>query len=141
VRNKKVHSRLCKKSKADTVTAKIRAGIPATIERSDIVRIVHVAWMKLFARVETKKCAIAARGWGPPNYILLDHHKLQETKDRVRSIKEIYKQQVKDGVDIADLTSLNTDRGAMGLTMDMCLDQKVEENALGQLSATTKKEK
>jgi hypothetical protein len=88
--------------------------------------------MKSFARVETKKLA---------NYILLDHPELQETKDRVRSIKDIYEQQVKDGVDIADLTSLNTDRGAMGLTMDMLLNHKVEENALGQLSATAQKEK
>jgi hypothetical protein len=44
-------------------------------------------------------------------------------------------------VDIADITSLNTDRGAMDLTMDMFLDHKVEENALGQLSAAAKKEK
>jgi hypothetical protein len=36
----------CKKSKAYTVTAKICVGLPATLERSDIVHIVHVAWMK-----------------------------------------------------------------------------------------------
>jgi hypothetical protein len=97
--------------------------------------------VKSFARVETNKRAIAARGWGPLNYIMLDHPKFQETKDRVRSIKEIYEQQVKNCVDIADLTSLNTDRGVMGLTMDMFLDQKVKENALVQLSAAAKKEK
>jgi hypothetical protein len=72
---------------------------------------------------------------------MLDHPELQETKDRVRSIKEIYEQQVKDGVDIVDLTSLKTDRGTMGLTMDMFLDHRIEENALGQLSAAAKKEK
>jgi hypothetical protein len=66
---------------------------------------------------------------------------LQETKNKVRSIKEIYEQQVKDGVDIANLTSLNTYRGAIGLTMDMFLNNKIEENALGQLSAVAKKEK
>jgi hypothetical protein len=82
--------------------------------------------MKLFARVDTNKRAIAARGSGPLNYIMLDHPKLQEMKDRVRSIKEIYQYQVKDGVDIADLTSLNTERGAMGLAMDMFLHHKVE---------------
>jgi hypothetical protein len=70
---------------------------------------------------------------------MLDHPELQEINDRVRSIKDIYEQQVKDGVDIVDLTSLNIDRGAMGLTMDMFLDHKVEENALGQLSAAAKK--
>jgi hypothetical protein len=123
------------------VTAKIRSGLPTTLERSDIFRIVHVAWMKSFARVDTNKRAIAARGWGPIDYIMLDHPELQETKERVRSIKEIYEQQVKDGVEIADLASLNTDRGAMGLTIDMFLDHKVNENALGQLPVATKKEK
>ena len=73
-----------KKAKAETVTEKIRAGLPATLERSDIVRIVNVAWQKIFTRVETNKHAIAARGWGPLNYILMDHPELQETKDRVR---------------------------------------------------------
>jgi hypothetical protein len=131
----------CKKSKAYTVTAKIRAGLPATLERSDIVPIVHVAWMKLFARVDTNKRAIAARGLRPLNYTMLVHPELQEKNYMVRSIKKIYEQQVKDGVDIADLTSLNTDRGANFLTMDMFLDHKVEENALGKLSAAAKKEK
>jgi hypothetical protein len=42
---------------------------------------------------------------------------------------------------ISNITSLNIDRGAMGLTMDMFLHHKVDENALGQLSATAKKEK
>jgi hypothetical protein len=131
----------CKKSKSDTVTAKIRAGLPATLERIDIVRTVHVPLIKSFARVDTNKRAIAARGWGTLNYIMLDHSVLQETKDRVRSIKDIYEQQVNDGVDIAEFTSLNTDIGAMGRTMDMFLDHKVEDNALRQLSAAAKKEK
>jgi hypothetical protein len=38
----------CKKSKAETARAKVRAGLPATLERSDIVRIVHVAWKPFF---------------------------------------------------------------------------------------------
>jgi hypothetical protein len=46
-----------------------------------------------------------------------------------------------DGVDITDLTSLNTENGAMGICMDMFLDHKVQENALGKLSACKKKER
>jgi hypothetical protein len=77
-----------------------------------------------------------------PNHLLHAFHpELQETKDMVRSIKKIYEQQVEDGVEISDLTSLNTDRGAMSLPMDMFLDHKVEENALGQLSGAAKKDK
>jgi hypothetical protein len=71
--------------------------------------------------VETNKKAIAARGWVPLNYILLDHPDLQETKERVTSIHGIYEKQVRDGIDIADLSTLNTDQGSMGLCMDMFL--------------------
>jgi hypothetical protein len=39
---------------------------------------------------------------------MLDHPELQETKDRVRSIADLYEMQVKDGVEIVDLTLLNT---------------------------------
>jgi hypothetical protein len=49
--------------------------------------------------------------------------------------------QVKDGVKIVDLTLLNTKRGGMGLMMDMFIDHKVEEKALGQLTTAQKKEK
>jgi hypothetical protein len=59
----------------------------------------------------------------------------------VRLIKEIYEQQVKDGVDVADISSLNTDTGAMCLAMKMFLYHQVEENALGQLSVAANKDK
>jgi hypothetical protein len=35
-----------KKANADTFRRKIRAGLPAMLERSDIVRIVNIAWQK-----------------------------------------------------------------------------------------------
>jgi hypothetical protein len=44
-----------------------------------------------------------------------------------------------DGVEITDLTSLNTDKGSMGLTMDMFLDNALQDKALGKLTATEKK--
>jgi hypothetical protein len=50
------------KAKSDTVRCKIRAGLPATLERSDIVIIV---WQKSFSRVDTNLKAISERGWGP----------------------------------------------------------------------------
>jgi hypothetical protein len=80
-----------KKAKADTVQRKIRDGLPATLERSDIVRIVSIAWKKSFARADTNLKAIAERGWVALNYLLLDHPEMQETNDRVESINNIYK--------------------------------------------------
>jgi hypothetical protein len=58
----------------------------------------------------------------------------------VQSINEIYAKQVRyGGVAIVDLTLLNTEKGAMGMCMEMFLDHKVQENALGKLSATEKR--
>jgi hypothetical protein len=57
----------------------------------------------------------------PPNDVLLDHPELQKMNDRVESINDIYKKQVMDSVEITDITSLNTDKGSMGLTMDKFL--------------------
>jgi hypothetical protein len=102
------------KAKACTVRDNIRAGLPATLEKSDIVQIFNVAWKKSFARVDTNKRAITACGWVPLKYILLDHPELQETKDILQSINEIYANQVINGVEITDLTMLSTDNGAMG---------------------------
>jgi hypothetical protein len=56
-------------------------------------------------------------------------------------IHEIYAKQVRDGVENIDLTMLNIYKGAMGQFMEMFLDHKVQENALGKLSAAEKKHK
>jgi hypothetical protein len=130
-----------KKATSDTVTGNIRAGLPATLERSDIVRIVNIAWQHYFARFETHTKAITVRGWGPLNYILMDHPELQEIKDRVKLINEIYEKQVRDGVDITDLATLNTEVSSMGLCMDTFLDHKIQEQALGEMTLAEKKEK
>jgi hypothetical protein len=78
---------------------------------------------------------------GSPNYILLDHPELQETNDKVQSINGIYAKQVVNGVEIADLTMLNTENGATRQCMDMFLYHKVQENPLGKLTDVEKKEK
>jgi hypothetical protein len=130
-----------KMAKADKVTDNILAGLPATLERSNIVSIVNVTWQKTFTRVETNKKSTNARGWGPLNCILLDHPELQETNDRVKSVTQIYEKQVKDGIYITNLSTLNTYQGSMGLCMDMFLEHKVKEMALGKMTPTEKKEK
>jgi hypothetical protein len=44
-------------------------------------------------------------------------------------------------VEITDLTTSNTEKGAMGQFMEIFLNHKVQENALGKLSAAEKKGK
>jgi hypothetical protein len=44
-------------------------------------------------------------------------------------------------VEITDHTSLNVDKGSMGLAIDMFIDNALHEKALGKLTAAEKKEK
>jgi hypothetical protein len=50
----------------------------------------------------------------------------------------IFMKKIMDGVAITGLTSLDTGKGSMGLTMDMFLDHAVQENALGQMTSAEK---
>ena len=43
---------------------------------SDIIPLVNHAWGKSFGRADVAKKAVANRGWGPLNYVLLDSPKL-----------------------------------------------------------------
>jgi hypothetical protein len=76
---------------------------------------------------------------GPLNYLLLDHPELQEKKERVHSINDIYEKQVIDGAEIIYVTLLDNEKGAIGMCMEMFLDHKVQEHALGKLSVTEKR--
>jgi hypothetical protein len=78
---------------------------------------------------------------GALSCILLYHPELQETNDRVKSIKEMYEKKVRDGINITDLSALNTYQGSMALCMDMFLNQKVKETALGKMTPAEKKDK
>jgi hypothetical protein len=60
-----------------------KQGLKFTIIKQDTMWIVHYAWEKSFARIETNMHVIAERGWGPLNYVLLDHPELKAIEDRV----------------------------------------------------------
>jgi hypothetical protein len=60
-----------KKANAETVRCNICADLPATLERSDNIIIMNIAWQKSFARVDTNLKAIAERGCPPPELCAL----------------------------------------------------------------------
>ena len=51
-----------------------------TVEKMDIVAIVHTAWEASFAHQQTNFNAVAECGWGPLNYNCLKHPELQLMK-------------------------------------------------------------
>jgi hypothetical protein len=90
--------------------------------------LVRYAWEKLFMRVRMNKQAIAERGWGPLNYVLLDHPELQEIEERVRQAEEIDTSE--DTVQQLSLTLLNTDEGTSDETFNLFLQQKIHDDTL-----------
>jgi hypothetical protein len=72
-----------KEGKENLLTIKTKHGLRFTIIKQDIIWIVCYAWEKSFAPAETNKHAIAERGWGPLNYVLLYHPELKAIRDRV----------------------------------------------------------
>jgi hypothetical protein len=99
-----------------------------TLTRHDIMWLVRYAWKKSFARVRTNTQTIAERGWGPLNYVLLDHPELQEIEERVKRAEEIDTRE--DTAQQMSLTLLNTDEGTSGETFNLFLQQKIRGETL-----------
>jgi hypothetical protein len=62
------------------LTEKSNNGYPFAIEKSDVVKLVALAWKESFAQKQTNMKAIAARGWNPLNYNILLHPEIQVSK-------------------------------------------------------------
>jgi len=80
------------------------------IERHDAVGLVHRAWLKSFAKVDSNKRAIADRGWNPLSYKLLDHEELHRVKDDT-AVKKAYELSAISFVPIPDPSNLNFSTG------------------------------
>jgi hypothetical protein len=99
------------------------------IERHDAVGLVHRAWLKSFAKVDSNKRAIADRGWNPLNYKLLDHEELHRVKDDT-AVKKAYELSAISFVPIPDPSNLNFSTGIARMIMDKIVEHKVREKAL-----------
>jgi hypothetical protein len=90
--------------------------------------IVRYAWEKSFARTETNAHAIAERGWGPMNDVLLDHTELKAIEDRASLVT------LRDDGDRyfpqENLNYLNTTEGISGDTFKLFLEEKVRREEL-----------
>jgi hypothetical protein len=110
-----------KEGKENVLTMKRKHGLRFTIIKEDKMWLVHYAWDKSFARVNTN--AIVKRGWGALNYVLLDHPELKTIRDRVEMVR------LSDDGDRyftqESLYNLNTTEGIAGDTVDLLMEEKV----------------
>ncbi len=115
--------------KQNLLEKKTKLCLDTKIERHDAVGLVHRAWMKSFAKVDSNQRAIAERGWNPLNYNLLDHEELHKIRDN-NPVKNAYELSAINGIDVADPSNLNFLTGVARTMMDKIVDYKIREKAL-----------
>jgi hypothetical protein len=107
----------------------------ASIERHDVVGVVHYAWQRSFARVTSNRKATASRGWAPLTYNLLDDTELRRDKSN-NPIKHAYELCMIAGRTAADPLLLNFEDGFSGTMMDnKVVGYKVRQQALDRSRA------
>ena len=67
------------KAKQDLLKFKITKMTDSSLRPTDLIPLINIAWNKSFARIDTNRKAIAARGWNPLNYHLLMDPELRAT--------------------------------------------------------------
>jgi len=98
--------------------------------KTGIILLIHQAWKESFAVKATNKKVIAERGWGPLNYVLLDHPELSNMQQQTSST-------VTTAYQLLDLSvsqpfnpeALNTSQGMASTLMDKLVDHKSQECA------------
>ena len=99
-----------KKAKRRVLDAKLGAGLKYGLERSNVVHVVHLAWLRSFHRQSTNRKAIADRGWSPLTYNCLDSPLLYK-EGKTNEEEELDNQPTYDhGPDIPAM-ALDTTRG------------------------------
>ena len=95
------------------------------VEKTNVVLLVHQAWKESFAVKATNKKAIAERGWGPLNYILLDNKELANMQQQASDgIATAYQLLELAGSEPIYPDSLNTSHGMAGTLMERLVDRK-----------------
>ena len=84
-----------------------------SFEMSDIVPLVRRAWEKSFANKLNAKKAISERGWGPLNYICIDHPDVR--KEVIKSDPEKVSESTNhSGNIVIDTSTFNYETGYAG---------------------------
>ena len=60
-----------------------------TMDKSDLILLINIAWNKLFTRIDINKKDIADRGWGPYNRNILTLFHIRATMTETDQINEM----------------------------------------------------
>ena len=96
------------------------------IEKTDVVTIVSAAWEKSFSIVKNNHTVISECGWGPLNYVLLDHPEIASSTMTTEA--SVSQEALSGTVTIAN-EELNMQEGITGTLINKLVDMKNHEQA------------
>jgi hypothetical protein len=126
------------RAKQELVTKKNDAGLEFSINKTDIVGLVQIAWKRSFARVKTNIKAVAHRGWGPKalNYNVLLHPEILATKHGAKE------KELTTGLETnVALEDLNLSEGLAATLVERIVDYKVKEASRNGVGADEQRRK
>jgi hypothetical protein len=95
-------------------------------EMTDIVPLVAHAWTKSFGVVQNAKTSIAHRGWGPLNFVLLDH---PDVRKIVHNESATNQQQQTTETSSFNFRSVNTTEGFAGNILEKIVSEHIKDSA------------
>lgn len=118
------------KHKRNLLRRKEECRLEFTIEKVDIVNLVHEAWLESFARVKSNKKAIADRGWNPLTYNCLLHPEILATKYQhdITGASNI-EQSATSPTSLAITEKLNLSQGLAGTLIDSIVETRMRDDA------------
>ena len=126
------------RAKQELVTKKNDAGLEFSINKTDIVGLVQIAWKRSFARVKTNIKAVAHRGWGPKalNYNVLLHPEILATKHGAKE------KELTTGLETnVAPEDLNLSEGLAATLVERIVDYKVKEASCNGVGADEQQRK
>ena len=118
------------KYKRNLLTRKEECRLEFTIEKVDVVYLVHQAWLESFARIKSNKKAIADRGWNPLIYNCLLHPEILATKyQHHEPASKNNEQSATSPTSIAIIDKLNLSHGLAGTLIDSIVETRMRDDA------------
>ena len=103
---------------------KKKADLPYVIEKMDVVIVMSAVWEKSFSTVKNNCTDIFEQGWGPLNYVLLDHPEIARS---TMTTEASVSQEALSGTVTIAIEELNMQEEITGALIKKLVDMKNHE--------------
>jgi hypothetical protein len=118
-----------KEAKRKILEHKFQFRLPLKILKTDVVPLVHQAFLKSFARKETNVKAASDRGWRYLNYRLLANPLIAERPKESTSVIAAVEKAQMNNIHPLSLEDLNTEDGTARASLDRLIEAEIRKRA------------